>query len=62
MKDKQIAQVTPYMMDGHLIISFDEEWIQVFNGIPTFTALLDKDSRLCLLGPVISKKKEIKEK
>lgn len=43
-------------MDGHLIISFDQRWIDVFNGIPVFDAIIDKDGKLCLIGPKIIKK------
>ena len=43
-------------MDGHLIISLDEKWIEVCKGIPTFTVQIDKEGRLNLLGPVVPKK------
>ncbi len=61
MKSK-ICQVKPFLLDDFLIISLDKKWIDVCDGIPTFTAIIDKEGRLNLLGPVVSKKKEIAEK
>jgi len=60
MKPKQISQVTPYLMDGHLIISLDRKWLDVCKGIPTFAAVIDKEGRLNLLGPTVLKKEEMK--
>jgi hypothetical protein len=53
---RQIATVKPYLMNNYLILSFDSKWIEVCNGIPTFTVVIDKDGRLGLIGPVVSKK------
>jgi len=54
MKKGNIAQITPFLLDGHLIISFDQKWIEVCNGIPKFTVMIDNLGRLILLGPVVS--------
>lgn len=48
MKSQQIAQVSPFLMNDHLIISLDQEWIKVFGKIPIFVASIDKDGKLNL--------------
>lgn len=62
MKQKTIGAITPYLIDDHLIISLDKSWIQLFNKIPEFVAILDKEGRLILQGPVIlTYKKSLKK-
>jgi len=53
MKSHTIAEIKPHLMDGHLIISFDQKWIEVCNGIPKFTVLINKTGHLVLLGPIV---------
>lgn len=48
MKLQQIAQVNPFIMNDHLIISLDQNWIKVFGKIPTFSASIDKEGKLNL--------------
>lgn len=53
---KQICQVKPYLFEDFLIISLDRQWIDVHGGeIPTFTAVIDEEGRLNLVGPKIHK-------
>ena len=63
MKPKQICEVKPYLFEDFLIISLDKDWIDVCGGIvPTFNAIIDKEGRLNLVGPVVIKKKENEER
>lgn len=57
MKSQQIAQVNPFLMNDHLIISLDQRWIKVFGKIPTFSASIDREGRLnlCTKEQVIQK-------
>lgn len=48
MKSQHIAQVNPFLMNDHLIISLDQGWIKVFGKIPIFSASIDKDGKLNL--------------
>lgn len=58
---KNLPQVTPYLLENYLIISFDHKWIEVCNGIPKFTALIDDEGRLVLLGPLVKNYSQYKE-
>jgi len=53
LKLKNVDQVTPYLFENYLIISLDNKWIKVCNGIPKFTVLIDKTGHLVLLGPIV---------
>lgn len=48
MRSKSITQISPHLIDGHLIIALDEKWIETFQGIPTFQVEIDGDGKLCL--------------
>ena len=56
MKSKRIAEVTPHIMDDHLILSLDIDWIKEFNGVvPKFEVEIDQERRLVIRSPVISR-------
>ena len=57
MKSKQITEVSPYLLDGHLILSLDQKYIEVCKGIPSFKVVIDEENRLHLIGPAMSKDK-----
>ena len=57
MKEKQIMQITPLILDGFLLISLDSKWIEVFNGVPSFDVVLDKDGKLHLISVLKAGKK-----
>jgi len=59
---KKIGHVSPYLFENYLIISLDMKWIEICNGIPKFTVMIDNSDRLILLGPIISLDKEVIEK
>lgn len=56
MKVFKIGIVTPGLIDGHLIISLDQKWINVFGEIPKFTAIIDDKGRLILQSQSFSRK------
>lgn len=35
-------------MNGYLIVSFDQNWIKIFNEIPTFDVSIDENGKLNL--------------
>ena len=47
---KRIATVSPYMLDGYLIIALDPEWVSVFGCVPALDVLLDVDGRLFIVS------------
>jgi len=51
---KKICEVTPFLFNDHLVISFSKDWLQFFEKFPKFTAKIDNQSRLILVGPQIS--------
>ena len=55
---KQIASVTPYLFEDHIIISLSKEWLIAFGKIPTFDAFV-VDKRLQLISK--EKIQEIKD-
>ena len=57
LEKKEIAQISGYLLDGNIVISLDPKWLEVFGGIPRFTVMIDEDSRLVLIGPVIPNSK-----
>lgn len=55
MKEKTLAKIVPYVLDGHLIISLDGKWLEVFNGNPVFEVVLSKTGHLLLHGPQVKR-------
>ncbi len=53
LKTIQLAQITPHIFDGKLIFSLDGKWIEACQGIPQFTAVVDEEGKLVLVGPKI---------
>lgn len=49
MKSKKIAEVSPYLMDSHMLISFDANWIKLL-GMPVFDVLLNSEGKLVLIS------------
>ena len=45
---KKLGVVTPMLFENHLIISFEANWIDQFEKIPTFDICIDNKKRLCL--------------
>ena len=40
---KQIAKVTPHLMENYLIIALDSKWIKVFDGFPSFDVSVENE-------------------
>ena len=55
LKDKVLTTISPYIIESHLVIAFDKKWLDVCNGIPQFTVIIDRKNRLHLIGPVVKK-------
>lgn len=60
MKSKQIAQIKPHLNEGYLIIALEQKWIEVFNDIPSFNVIIDKNNKLnlCSVKPIKNSKKK----
>lgn len=54
MKEKQIANVTPYLMGDHLILALSNKWIEVFGRIPNFVVVIE-ENYLIIKSPKIQK-------
>ena len=50
---KELGQVSSYLFDDHIIVSFDKEWINLFGGLPVFRIIIDDEGKLCLQSQVI---------
>ena len=55
---KKLGTVTPMLFENHLIISFEVNWIDQFEKIPTFDICIDNKRRLCLTSKEELKSKE----
>ena len=55
---KKLGIVTPMLFENHLIISFETNWIDQFDKIPTFEICIDNKRRLCLTSKEELKSKE----
>ena len=55
---KKLGVVTPMLFENHLIISFEVNWIDQFDKIPTFEICIDNKRRLCLTSKEELKSKE----
>ena len=53
MKEQKLNSIKAHLFEDHLIVSLDKKWIEKFDGMPTFTTLIDKQNRLCLKSQVI---------
>ena len=51
---KKICDVTSTIFNDHIIISFEKDWLQIFDKLPKFSAIIDNKCRLVLIGPQIS--------
>ena len=47
---KRLSDVTSYLFDDHIIISFEKEWITIFKRLPEFEVLIDNKKRLHLIS------------
>ena len=45
----QIQKVRPCIFQDYLILALSSQWIEKFNGIPTFDVKIDKEGRLHLV-------------
>jgi len=50
----KIGEVSPYFFEDSMIIALSKKWSNLYGKIPIFEAIIDKDNRLCLVGPKIS--------
>jgi len=50
---KHLGVITPHFFDDHLIIALSRQWVNLYGKIPRFEAIIDKENRLCLIGPKI---------
>jgi len=37
-------------MEGHLLLSLNQEWIEKLDGIPTFDVFIDRNEKLALIS------------
>jgi len=56
---KKIDEITPYLFEDNFIIALNKKWMKYCKDSIKFSVMIDKKSRLTLVGPVISSKKEI---
>ncbi len=47
---KTVNKLTPYIFENYLIIALHQDWIKLFNKIPTFTVQIDEEQRLHLIS------------
>jgi hypothetical protein len=51
MKSKEFKMIVkPYLLENYLLLSLTSEWIEYFDGIPTFTVFVDKENKLHLVS------------
>ena len=60
MKECKINSVKACLFEDHLIISLEKKWIEVFNDIPSFNVIIDKNNKLnlCSVKPIKNLKKK----
>ena len=42
--------ITPYLFEGYLIVALHQDWIKLFNKIPTFQVIIGDDHKLHLIS------------
>jgi len=47
---KKICEVTPYILEGRILLSFSASWITLLKCIPTFDVFLDEKGRIILIS------------
>jgi len=47
---KTTQRIKPYFFQNFLILAFDSQWIEKFNGVPTFIVTIDDENRLHLVS------------
>ena len=52
MKSEKIGEITPYSMEGYLILALDMNWIKKFEGNQKFEVWIN-DKRLVICSPII---------
>lgn len=50
LKSKQFFTVRPHMMEGHLLLSLSQEWIEKLDGVPIFDVFIDRNGKLALIS------------
>lgn len=56
------TKITPYLLEGYLILSLSAEWIKLFNQIPSFSIFIDDSQKLHIVSQeVIQIEKGTKE-
>jgi len=45
---KKICEISSYLFDDYVIISFTKDWINAFGCIPTFDVIIDDKKNLVL--------------
>ena len=53
MKEIKLGIISPYNFKGKFLVAIEEEWKNFFIDIPIFEAVIDKDGRYTLRGPVV---------
>ncbi len=48
-KMNKTQKIKPYLFQDYLVLALGSQWIERFNGIPTFNVYLDKEGRLHLI-------------
>jgi hypothetical protein len=54
MKEKSLGFLSSYSFKGRLVIAIEEKWKNFFQDTPIFEAVIDKDKRYTLRGPIVS--------
>lgn len=54
MKSNEISTISPLLFKGKLVIVIDCRWLELFQEESKFTALINDDNRLILVGPKIA--------
>jgi len=52
---KKISEITSYLFDSNLLISLSKDWINIFEGMPKFSAEF-KNGKLVLTSQTIKEK------
>ena len=53
MREIKLGIVSPHNFKGKFLVAIEERWKDFFIDDPTFEAVIDKDGRYTLRGPVV---------
>jgi len=58
MKEQKLGIVSPHFFEDFLILSLSKHWINYHGQIPCFDIVINKEGRLCLIGPKVEGNKD----